>query len=153
MFILYDESKRIMWHHCSLRLLTPYVYFCSYIERLKFLWQMMMTKLSPEEYILATINLYLDIINLFLELLRIFGDRKWAATRRVGCTGHEKVHRSGAGAQVMSRCTGHGQVHRSWADAQGIGRCTGHGQVQWSWADAQIASRCLGDGLWREKYY
>ena len=38
--------------------------------------QMMMTKLSPEEYILATINLYLDIINLFLELLRIFGDRK-----------------------------------------------------------------------------
>ncbi|KAG7154772.1 protein lifeguard 4-like [Homarus americanus] len=38
--------------------------------------QMMMTKLSPEEYILATINLYLDILNLFLELLRIFGDRK-----------------------------------------------------------------------------
>lgn len=38
--------------------------------------QMMMLKLSPEEYILATINLYLDILNLFLELLRIFGDRK-----------------------------------------------------------------------------
>ncbi|XP_042869294.1 protein lifeguard 4-like [Penaeus japonicus] len=38
--------------------------------------QMMMEKLSPEEYILATINLYLDILNLFLELLRIFGDRK-----------------------------------------------------------------------------
>ncbi|KAK8751824.1 hypothetical protein OTU49_010458 [Cherax quadricarinatus] len=38
--------------------------------------QMMMQKLSPEEYILATINLYLDILNLFLELLRIFGDRK-----------------------------------------------------------------------------
>lgn len=38
--------------------------------------QMMMQKLSPEEYILATINLYLDIINLFLELLRIFGERK-----------------------------------------------------------------------------
>lgn len=37
---------------------------------------MMMQKLSPEEYILATINLYLDIINLFLELLRIFGERK-----------------------------------------------------------------------------
>lgn len=36
----------------------------------------MMEKLSPEEYILATINLYLDILNLFLELLRIFGDRK-----------------------------------------------------------------------------
>lgn len=38
--------------------------------------QMMMQKLSPEEYILATINLYLDILNLFLELLRLFGDRK-----------------------------------------------------------------------------
>ncbi|MCL4131748.1 UNVERIFIED_CONTAM: hypothetical protein GTU68_013019 [Idotea baltica] len=37
---------------------------------------MMMNKLSPEEYILATINLYLDIINLFLELLRIFGERR-----------------------------------------------------------------------------
>ncbi|KAL7636500.1 UNVERIFIED_CONTAM: hypothetical protein RMT77_013275 [Armadillidium vulgare] len=37
---------------------------------------MMMEKLSAEEYILATINLYLDIINLFLELLRIFGDRR-----------------------------------------------------------------------------
>lgn len=33
--------------------------------------QQMMTVLSPEEYILATINLYLDIINLFLEILRI----------------------------------------------------------------------------------
>lgn len=39
-------------------------------------FQMMMHKLSPEEYILATINLYLDILNLFLELLRIFGERK-----------------------------------------------------------------------------
>ena len=33
--------------------------------------QMIMTRVSPEEYILATINLYLDIINLFLEILRI----------------------------------------------------------------------------------
>jgi len=32
---------------------------------------MMMHHLSPEEYILATINLYLDIINLFLNILRI----------------------------------------------------------------------------------
>jgi len=30
-----------------------------------------MHQLSPEEYILATINLYLDIINLFLHILRI----------------------------------------------------------------------------------
>ncbi|KAF5269166.1 hypothetical protein FQR65_LT02466 [Abscondita terminalis] len=33
--------------------------------------QMIMQTLSPEEYILATINLYLDIINLFLHILRI----------------------------------------------------------------------------------
>ncbi|XP_053572816.1 protein lifeguard 4 [Bombina bombina] len=31
----------------------------------------LMHKLSPEEYILAAINLYLDIINLFLHLLRL----------------------------------------------------------------------------------
>ncbi|NXD92011.1 LFG4 protein, partial [Chaetorhynchus papuensis] len=32
---------------------------------------LLMHKLSPEEYILAAINLYLDIINLFLHLLRL----------------------------------------------------------------------------------
>jgi len=32
--------------------------------------QMLMRTLSPEEYILATINIYLDIINLFLHILR-----------------------------------------------------------------------------------
>ncbi|KAJ8968703.1 hypothetical protein NQ314_002158 [Rhamnusium bicolor] len=33
--------------------------------------QLIMKTLSPEEYILATINLYMDIINLFLYILRI----------------------------------------------------------------------------------
>ena len=33
--------------------------------------QMIMTRLSAEEYILATIQLYLDIINLFIEILKI----------------------------------------------------------------------------------
>ena len=37
---------------------------------------MMMHKLSPEEYMLAAINLYLDILNLFLHILRILGDRR-----------------------------------------------------------------------------
>lgn len=36
--------------------------------------QQMMTTLSPEEYILATINLYMDIINLFLYILRILNE-------------------------------------------------------------------------------
>lgn len=33
--------------------------------------QLMMQHLSAEEYILATINLYLDIVNLFIYILRI----------------------------------------------------------------------------------
>lgn len=37
---------------------------------------MMMHKLSPEEYIMAAVNLYLDILNLFLHILRIVGERK-----------------------------------------------------------------------------
>ena len=38
---------------------------------------MLMRRLSAEEYILAAINLYLDILNLFLHILRILArDRK-----------------------------------------------------------------------------
>lgn len=36
---------------------------------------MMMHKLSPEEYMLAAINLYLDILNLFLHILKLLGER------------------------------------------------------------------------------
>ena len=32
---------------------------------------MIMKRVSPEEYIVATIELYLDIINLFIEILKI----------------------------------------------------------------------------------
>ena len=32
--------------------------------------------LSPEEYIFAALNLYLDIINLFMYLLAIFGGNR-----------------------------------------------------------------------------
>ncbi len=39
---------------------------------------MIMKTLSPEEYIIGVINLYLDIINLFLEILKILD----AANRR-----------------------------------------------------------------------
>lgn len=41
--------------------------FCLFIV---FDTQAIMQTLSPEEYILATINIYLDIINLFLHILR-----------------------------------------------------------------------------------
>lgn len=43
------------------------ILFCLFIV---FDTQAIMHNLSPEEYILATINLYLDIINLFLHILR-----------------------------------------------------------------------------------
>lgn len=37
---------------------------------------MIMHRVSPEEYILATIELYLDVINLFLHILRIVGEAR-----------------------------------------------------------------------------
>lgn len=37
---------------------------------------MLMHKHSPEEYIVASVNLYLDILNLFLHILRAIGERK-----------------------------------------------------------------------------
>jgi len=37
---------------------------------------MLMHKLSPEEYVLASINLYLDIVNLFIEILKIIDAMK-----------------------------------------------------------------------------
>ena len=42
--------------------------FCGFII---FDTHMLMRKLSPNEYILASINLYLDFINLFLCILRL----------------------------------------------------------------------------------
>ena len=37
---------------------------------------LIMSKVTPEEYIHASINLYLDILNLFLHILRALGERK-----------------------------------------------------------------------------
>ena len=53
------------------------IYFCiilfTYIFTgfIVFDTQMIMKRVSPEEYIVATIELYLDIINLFIEILKI----------------------------------------------------------------------------------
>ncbi len=33
-------------------------------------------QISPDDYVFAALNLYLDIVNLFLYLLRLFGDRR-----------------------------------------------------------------------------
>ena len=56
LFIIFDTQV-------SLKFLISYSY-CG-------LLQMIMTRLSAEEYIVATIQLYLDIINLFIEILKI----------------------------------------------------------------------------------
>ena len=44
------------------------VVFCGFIL---FDTHLIMHKLSPEEYVLASVNLYLDFINLFIYILRI----------------------------------------------------------------------------------
>ena len=44
------------------------ILFCGFIL---FDTHMLMHTLSPEEYILASVNLYLDFINLFIYMLRI----------------------------------------------------------------------------------
>ena len=38
--------------------------------------QLIMQRTSPEDYMLATVDLYMDILNLFLHILRILGERK-----------------------------------------------------------------------------
>lgn len=47
--------------------------FCGFII---FDTHMLMHKLSPEEHVLASINLYLDIVNLFIYILRILDSMK-----------------------------------------------------------------------------
>lgn len=44
------------------------VLFCGFIL---FDTHLIMHKLSPEEYVMASVNLYLDFINLFIYILRI----------------------------------------------------------------------------------
>ncbi|KAJ2702943.1 hypothetical protein H4R19_005331 [Coemansia spiralis] len=46
--------------------------FCGYIL---FDTHMIMNRLSPDEYIMASVSLYLDIVNLFLAVLRILNDQ------------------------------------------------------------------------------
>ncbi|KAJ2157023.1 hypothetical protein GGF46_004785 [Coemansia sp. RSA 552] len=46
--------------------------FCGYIM---YDTHMIMNRMSPDDYVLASVSLYLDIVNLFLAILRILGDR------------------------------------------------------------------------------
>ncbi|KAJ2230663.1 hypothetical protein H4R99_006559 [Coemansia sp. RSA 1722] len=46
--------------------------FCGYIM---YDTHMIMNRLTPDDYIIASLDLYLDIVNLFVAILRILGDR------------------------------------------------------------------------------
>ena len=58
--------------HTVLSVLGAFLFSCFII----FDTQMIMKHLSPEEYIVGVINLYLDIINLFLEILKILNSTR-----------------------------------------------------------------------------
>lgn len=47
------------------------MHFSSSLAFIVYDTQMIMTRVNPEDYIMATIMLYLDIINLFIEILKI----------------------------------------------------------------------------------
>ncbi|KAJ1834542.1 hypothetical protein LPJ63_001882 [Coemansia sp. RSA 2711] len=49
------------------------VVFCGYIL---FDTYMIMNRMSPDDYIFASISLYLDVVNLFLAILRFLGDQE-----------------------------------------------------------------------------
>ena len=55
----------------SLFILLFLLFFSNFAGFIIYDTQMIMTRVSPEEYIIATIELYLDIINLFIEILKI----------------------------------------------------------------------------------
>ncbi|XP_039625650.1 protein lifeguard 4 [Polypterus senegalus] len=69
--LIIASFMRLFFHSDTMDLLfsaAGALVFCGFII---YDTHLLMHKLSPEEYILASINLYLDIINLFLHLLRL----------------------------------------------------------------------------------
>uniref|UniRef100_A0A3Q0RFU8 Transmembrane BAX inhibitor motif containing 4 n=1 Tax=Amphilophus citrinellus TaxID=61819 RepID=A0A3Q0RFU8_AMPCI len=68
--------KRFFFHSDSTDLLLAgagALVFCGFII---YDTSLLMKQLSPEEHILASINLYLDIVNLFLHILRVLDSMK-----------------------------------------------------------------------------
>ncbi|XP_077356048.1 protein lifeguard 4 isoform X1 [Festucalex cinctus] len=74
--LLIASIMRVFFNSDSTELLfagTGALIFCGFII---YDTHMLMKQLSPEEHILASINLYLDIVNLFLHILRILDSMK-----------------------------------------------------------------------------
>ncbi|XP_015771793.1 PREDICTED: protein lifeguard 4-like [Acropora digitifera] len=66
-FFFHSETFELVYAIAGALLFSAFIVFDTH---------MLMHKLSPEEYVLASINLYLDIINLFIEILRILDAMK-----------------------------------------------------------------------------
>ena len=66
-FFFHSETFELVYAIAGALLFSAFIVFDTH---------MLMHKLSPEEYILASINLYLDMINLFIEILRILNSMK-----------------------------------------------------------------------------
>ncbi|KAK7129940.1 hypothetical protein R3I93_019552 [Phoxinus phoxinus] len=66
-FFFYNDTMELVFAGAGALLFCGFIIFDTHL---------LMHKLSPEEHILASINLYLDIINLFLYILRILDSMK-----------------------------------------------------------------------------
>jgi FtsH-binding integral membrane protein len=66
LFLPYNSSFQFFLAIGSAILFSAYIVFDT---------QQILKRLSPEEYILASVELYLDLLNLFLAILRILDNR------------------------------------------------------------------------------
>ena len=66
MFIPYKSTFHLFIAIGSAILFSAYIVFDT---------QQILKRLSPEEYIIASVELYLDLLNLFLAILRILDNR------------------------------------------------------------------------------
>lgn len=66
-FFFYNDTMELVFAGAGALLFCGFIIFDTHL---------LMHKLSPEEHVLASINLYLDIVNLFLYILRILDAMK-----------------------------------------------------------------------------
>ena len=74
----FSQTRRTPSDDSTERVLTSYIVNSKISTEIAgfiiFDTHMIMTRVSPEEYVIATIELYLDIINLFIQILRILSE-------------------------------------------------------------------------------
>jgi FtsH-binding integral membrane protein len=67
MFFPFNSFLQLILAYGSAILFSCYIVFDT---------QQIIERMSPEEYIVASVELYLDVINLFISILRILGDNR-----------------------------------------------------------------------------